>query len=215
MKKITLTGYTIPEYTAQQVALLEKVGKIYSVVVLFAACRGWMSDSLHALKTTGKLGTYLTKPSETFTHKSGHTYIGVSFNGVAQKKVFLSQLDVLAAKETQANVRKTKFYQTQDPLMLVAECSKYWKDSIWKIQLYTFYLRCMCYPKMSHYPCTWGKLSHKGNEGKLLSKIRTGGEYFVPGLGIHGQTGPDAICGGQNPYMAKLLGVTELNSRDY
>ena len=194
------------QFKSQRVALLKKVeGKnMLAVVSEFASCRGWMSDLIHEIKTNPEgRGAAIAK----YDIYKDHTYIGITFMNREMKDTFLHNFNVLHSKEGLACVRKSAIYKTSEDLVLVIKGSKYWHDSCWKIQLYTFYLRCMCYKDLDYYRSTWDGLNRGSNEIAMLSNVRHNKEVFTSVTSIHGQTGPDAICNSQNPDMAALLGV--------
>lgn len=205
MKTINIKGYIASKFKSQHVALLSKKEDHFKILHEFARCRGWMSDQLYRTIIGATSQVY---DKGDFNLTSGFIYIGVSFESVEMKTLFLSNLNSLHSKEQLAKIKKTKLYATQDPLVLVAEGSRHWKNCLWKMQLYTYYLRSMCYKDLIYYPETHKKLNHNNNELVLLSKLKDKHEEYKV-ESIHGHTGPDAICqGSDNKYMTNYLGIT-------
>jgi len=220
MKKINIVGYEESPFSGQEFALLSGIkNKDCHILVEFSSCRGWMSDAIFDYKMTGtafnSTNTNNINFEKFFNIKEGNTTIGITFFNLNMKNTFLSNMQILHSKEQLGRVKKTKIYDTQDNLVVIAEGSKFWKDSCWKIQLYTFYLRSMCYKDIkSIYTSTWKRLEYMDNELVLLSKLKYQKEIFTNLGSIHAQTGPDAICrsdmGYKNRAMANILGVTPL-----
>lgn len=206
MKVAKFIGFNPSGFASQNFALLERVADGFKVVVPFLSCRTWMSDALYDLKNKTNKACYPIE-STTWDYTKGNTYIGITFLDENMKKVFLNQLKSLHIKEGQAKVRKTKIIETDVPLRLIIEGSKYWKDSVWKIQLYTMYLRDMCYLQDYHYRYLWNRMNREVNEPIMLSKLKIKKEVNTSVQSIHVDTGPYAICIGNNPHMAKLLRV--------
>ena len=107
--------------------------------------------------------------------------------------------------------------------------SKYWKDSCWKIMLFSFLVKCMSYedPKTCdiQYWNTLNKTNPKtkvSNLDKYLSQIKNPhkDEVFKPEVydypqmkwaNTHHPNGFHNIAWGTNEPMRKLLGITQCN----
>lgn len=212
MKKVELIGNTTSGWTGHRFSLLEKIGPdTYKSLLPFIGCRSYMCDTLFNHKNP----TYATKPSYPFEYdyKKGSIFVGVQFSDKKQKKTFFKNLHILHAKETQAKVKKSIVYETQEELFVVVEGSKYWKDSCWKMMLYTFYIKTIGYENPKDCDTSYWK-ALDGKEDQLLSKLKIQREIFHPSVygednsyGRHSREGFVAICSGSNPPMAKLLGV--------
>lgn len=197
-------------------SLLEKIDNgRYKTLLPFSSCRSYMCDGLFMIKNP----TYTTTPSFfkafNFNPKKGHIYIGIDFKDDVQKNVFFRNLSFLYEREMKAKVRKSKVMATQEPLTVVVEGSGYWKDSCWKMMLYTFYLKTLAYK--DPYTCDahyWTHIRKNNNEEILLSKVKCKKEIFHPSVygennnrGRHDCEGFVSICCGKNKPMADYLGV--------
>lgn len=211
MKKVNLIdGMSI--WGGHIFSLLGKTGdSTYKALLPFMSCRSYMCDTLFNHKNP----TYRYKPSYPFDYdyKKGSIFIGVRFQDKNQKSVFFHNLYILHAKETQAKVRKSIVYETQHDLYVVVEGSKFWKDSCWKMMLYTFYIKTIAYNNPKDCDKSYWKALN-GKEDKLLSKVKIQTELFdssVYGVnndtGRHNREGFVSICSGLNLPMAKLLGL--------
>ena len=204
---MNIKDYKKSIWTSQYFALLSKKEDHFKTICDFTSCRGFMSDKLHNT-IVGKENKKYKYIEEDFNLKTGSIYIGVTFISLEMKNLFISHLKSLHSKEQLAKVMKTKLYSTQDKLTLVVEGSRHWKDCLWKMQLYTYYLRSMCHENMVYYYDTHLRLNHCNNEIVLLSKLKDAYEKYDVSS-IHADTGPDAICIGTfNKHMTEYLGVT-------
>lgn len=207
MKIGIIKGYKPSSFSTQHFAQLEEVEGGFKIINAFDSCRTWMSDALYDIKT-GKNQAIHKIQSKTFNHSKGPTHLGITFVDTKMKEIFIKNMNFIHEKEAIAKVRKTTLMATEHPLTMIITGSKFWKDSVWKIQLYTMYLRMMCYINLDYYKGYWKDMKKEINEPIMLSKLKIKKEVFTSMTnGVHGSTGPYAICTGQNPDMAKLLGV--------
>lgn len=200
-------------------SLLSREGNTVKALLPFVSCRSYMCDNLLKLK----LPKYASKPCYPFdyNYKSGDIYVGIKLASENQKQTFINNISKLHEIETKAKVKKSVVYKTNENLILVVEGSKFWKDSCWKIMLYTFYLKTFGYTDPRSVD-TWywaaldkcNPITDKTNEEVLISKIKKTKEVFhksVYGVnfdrGMHDREGFVSICRGLNRPMAKFLGV--------
>jgi hypothetical protein len=210
MKTGIINGFVESRFHLQSFNQLEKITPTtFESLIHFTSCRTYMADALYSIKT-GKLNVTYPFKSKTYDHTKGFTYIGITFLDEHMRDTFIKNMNFIHGKETKAKVRKTTLMETSHPLVIIVSGSKYWKDSCWKIQLYTMYLRMMCYVACNYDSYTYmvNTITKNGNEDTLLSKLKIKKEVFTSmKAGVHVSTGPYAICQGLNPDMAKLLGV--------
>ncbi|UOF80669.1 hypothetical protein [Caudoviricetes sp.] len=218
MKTITVKGLKKDDWSTLSFSLIEKKESEYIPLIGLFSCRSWMCDSLFTLKNKKWKGGKPTYPFE-FDYKKGNIYVGVQFRNVLDKQVFLENVPKLQEKEKQAKVRTCKVYETQISNVLVIEGSKFWKDSCWKMMLYTFYIKTFTSKNPKSIDMSYWNTLKGGNEDKLLSKVRMSPSseifddsvYIGQTSGRHSLEGFVSICSGRNPPMAKLLGVVDVN----
>ena len=98
---------------------------------------------------------------------------------------FIANLTYLHEKEKQAKVKRSKIFTTDDKSTLVIEGANWWIKSIWKVSLYTFYLKVMSYksvadvksPENGYISCLTSEI-----EAKLLAKIKTVDEEIADNI---------------------------------
>jgi|ERR1035437_10263126 hypothetical protein len=202
--------------------------KGYDIVRIFNTCRGYIGQSLYDLKTNRvTTPSVLAFSSKKFKYKTGLTYVAIRFNEQdIEKKIFLLEksLQWLNSLEEQTKVKLSTIATTQDPDIFVVIGDGNWKNSCWKLMLYTFLIKCMYYkvPGQCN-PEYWKQLNRKNpktkisNLDQLLSKVDTSWKKEIFSTTVYGNdlknmthyhNGFEAICKGANPPMAKLLGVT-------
>jgi hypothetical protein len=215
-------GFSIIEYSPI---------KGYNLLKLFQSCRGYIGQNLYDIKnkkTTTPRGYHFT--NNKFSYKTGLTYVAIRFNpsNTTEKNTFLSEksLKWLNKFEEQAGVKLSTIATTQDPNVFIIIGSTYWKNSCWKLMLYTFLIKCMYYK--NHKQCNpeyWQQLDKRhptitntNNLDIFLSKVATSWKDEIFSKEIYGKdlismthyhNGFNAICYGNNPPMAKLLGIPE------
>lgn len=215
MKTVFLEEYKETKWKYLEFSLLNKTNIGYKPLLDFASCRSWMCDGLFVLKNKNWRGGKTREFS--LEYNKGNIYIGVAFSNEQQKQQFISNIPNLREKEKQAKVSPCTVYATQYPLVLIVKGSKYWKDSCWKMMLYTFFIKTFAYKNPKDVDERYWKALSEGNEETLLSKVRmkASAEIFDNEVyrnqlyGIHDKEGFVSICTGRNPPMAKLLGVKE------
>jgi hypothetical protein len=230
MRKVKIHNFA--KYPAQQFgglyfSIVEYKNAKYNLVKLLQSCRGYIGQGLYDLKTKVKsLPNYYegyTLPLN-YEYKKGFTYIAIDTGGnKPYSEQLLKSLDYIHKFEKRAGVKLSEICLTNKPNVYMIVGSKYWKDSCWKIMLYTFLLKTACFknPKECN-PEYWNnlrKVNPKTNETNLevlLRQVKTPpeNEIFhtsVYGVGLknntHENNGFNSICRGLNPPMAKALGV--------
>lgn len=161
----------------------------YSQVSVPAKCRDFLGDCLwsrHQERSVSIYGfnyDYRTDPYDTKVLR-----ISLTFPDLDSIANFTHNFDMLEEKEIKAGIKKPSKYieVEEDPLTLVIEASKHWQSAIWKLSLYTFYLKLLAYPKNSlllepekDYYIT---LSVDGVEDKMLAKVNKKKANLYPSL---------------------------------
>lgn len=231
MRQITLdTSKETYQKITGVLGLVNKTRKgEYFIASYIQTCRGFMGQYILALKMKENKVKWETPPLEMtkFIYKSGYTYVGI-YVQPQHKEKFLKNIEWLHEREDKAKVVHSEVLSTQIENLYVVEGAKYWKDSCWKIMLYTFYLRCCAAyanPEVAtvgtNESVYWPNLKKNNNEDKLLANVKMNRkkEIFDKKLfyvskdwgtvyhGKHDKEGFNSICTSKNPPMAKLLGL--------
>jgi hypothetical protein len=169
----------------------------FNMLLDFFNCRTYMSDCLYDLKTGNEISIQKNRYTDLkFDYLTGKTYIGIEFVDTDQLNIFMSNLQYLYDKEDIAEVSRSIVHTTKYPQTIVVEGDGNWKNCCWKIQLYTYYLRSLCYtnPKEFDKGYLSKYINHKDNEIKLLDKVTNPFESFAsinPDYSsVHRYTGP-------------------------
>lgn len=213
--KIKINKHFHEWQTTNIATLVDKLeNNVFVPIFPFTNCRSFISDALY-YRITGKANTFpgRTTPyyfldNDQYNYKTGNTYTTIKFENIETKNTFINNLPWLNKKEKLAKVTKTTIKETQNPIILIISGSKWWKRNVWKIQLYTFYLKCMCYENPKTCDVSYWKTLTPNKENILLNQLKNIEEDFSSiGNNIHSSSGPIAICSGENKTMAKILGI--------
>lgn len=198
-------------------ALVDVVDGKYNALEEMVTCRAYMAEYLFKLKFFN--GRNVPHNYKNYNYKKGNMYLAVN---VTNPYIFKAKLSWLHSKEAQAKVKKTKVFETQEKSVYLLEASKYWKDSAWKMLLYTYYIREMQGGGWIDYTEVIEKKANdtQTNEDRLLFNLKKQNEFADPAIfiqqgswdsrfGTHDKEGFVSICTGKNPKMAKLLGVND------
>ena len=202
---------------------LQYKDKKYFLVINWGGCRTYLSQALMGKKLNLKLVVSDKQLPLNWSYKTGPMYLPMKFHSTSKHKQNLfNHLAWLNKWEEQAGVVKSRVYETQDPNVVVVEGSKYWKDSCWKMTLWTYLVKCACYtsPKKHDYKYwTNGLDLHSNgipNIDHLLANVKQhyskeifDKRVYGPHLkeNTHTLHGFFSICTGWNPPMAKALGI--------
>lgn len=141
-----------------------------------AKCRDFLGDCLWS-KATGKnvdIWSFIYNYKET-PYSDSKLRLSLKFPDMPTKEVFLSHIDYLHTKEKQAGTSLTKVFNTQEEDTLLIESSKYWQSAVWKISLFTYYLKVMSNVDMNNLTVpenTYAAAMSQAIEEKLLAKIK-------------------------------------------
>lgn len=224
MIKLTSVG-NYPKDTPWYITILDycKKDKVFKPVKGFGTCRGYIGEGLLYNKNPRKEhdNPWNTK---NYNYKTGDVYVALTLNESNLNKL-KSNIKWLNNRESKSGLKKSTIVKTNVDNVYVVKGSKFWKDSAWKIMLYTFYIKCCCIynnpeeAKDYSENMYWDVLKKNDNEKKLLSKLKIKREIFDEKVfskqnpwdnraGAHDKEGFVSICQGKNPPMAKLLGLT-------
>ena len=183
------TGFSIIEYSPI---------KGYNLLKTFQSCRGYIGQNLYDMKnkkTTTPRGYHFT--NNKYSYKTGLTYVAIRFHPQESfKTTFLLEksLQWINKLEEQAGVKLSVIATTQNSNIFIIIGSSYWKNSCWKLMLYTFLIKCMYYKKVKECnPEYWQQLDKKNpttgisNLDQLLSKVATSWKEEIFSKEIYGK----------------------------
>jgi hypothetical protein len=199
----------------------------YEPHFILVDCRSYMGEATFQLKALKNF------PKEHIFHKDstgyqfekdynyleGNTIIGINISTASHKEYFESRFNELNKIEEKFNIPLSTYsfatHKTVDDFIVV-EGSPMWKDSCWKIQLYTYMLKTLCYSEDDIPENDFYKLMKK-NYKNLFGNISMNPEDEIFDLSVYGNdtyrrhimTGFVSICKGNNSPMSKLLGISK------
>ena len=208
----------------------------YEPHFILVDCRSYMGEALFHLKASKqfKKGSALNRADTapgyqfdvTFDYLNGNTIIGLSipligFNNqkTNYSELFEKNFQKLNLIEEEFDIPLSTYsfasMNSKDDFIVV-EGSGMWKDSCWKIQLYTYMLKTFCFnddtvPEKEYLQLI--KKNFKELFGNVTMKPEE--EIFDPSVYVndtyrrHTMTGFVSICQGDNPLMSKLLGISK------
>jgi len=204
---------------------LQYKNKEHILIREWGNCRTYLSQAIMGKK----LGLKLVQDSyilpKDWSYKTGPTFLSIKFpnpQNMNCRANLKKNLGWLNAWEEQAKVSKSVILDTQDPMIVVVQGDKVWKNSTWKHSLWTYLVKCACYstPRRCDYSF-WTEALDKLSNGQknidiLLSKVKLHYSKEIFDKRIYGESltsnthemhGFFSICTGWNPPMAKLLGI--------
>lgn len=216
MEKIKLVKFKNPKGTSEIFQSLDIkfsfVNKEYEQITNPIKCRDFLGDCIWSRKANQPAQIYGFSYDWTKTpYDLDVLRLSLTFPDAESKEYFLTNIEKLHEKEEAALVEnKTKVFETQDKQILVIEADKVWQSSIWKISLYTFYLKLISYESISELSNPedkyWNTLESK--EEFLLSKIQEENEFVYPDINYaHNYSGFVSCLKKQNIEQATILGL--------
>ena len=199
----------------------------YEPHFILVDCRSYMGEAtfqLKALKNFPKNHMFHREGAvyqfeKDYNYLEGNTIIGINTTISSYKKYFEARFNELNRIEEGFNIPLSTYsfatHKTEKDFIVV-EGSPMWKDSCWKIQLYTYMLKTLCYPEDSVPEYGYYELI-KENYQNLFGNISMDPEDEIFDISVyndetyrrHTMTGFVSICRGYNPPMSKLLGISK------
>jgi hypothetical protein len=157
------------------------VNKNMEEVTAPAKCRDFLGDCIYSRRTGNKVGIY------GFYYDYANApfddcRFSLRFPNDASMQYFLDNIQYLHDREAKAGVALSEVFGTQHPRTLVIQGDNHWVDSIWKVSLYTFYLKLISYKSIKHLSSpedSYIKLLTDDVESVMLSKV-TGPQDILP-----------------------------------
>lgn len=120
------------------------VNKKMEQVTVPAKCRDFLGDCIFSRRYKKAVSIYGF--SYNYTQKPfDDCRFSLKFPNKETMTNFINNINYLHEREKQAGVKLTTIFNTDKPNTLVVEGSNYWINSVWKISLYTFYLKLISY----------------------------------------------------------------------
>jgi len=151
------------------------VNKKYEQVSVPGKCRDFLGDCIYSKKSKNPVNIY----GFNYNYKDtpfDDCRFSLLFPNSESYNNLINNLPYLHEREKKAGVKLTKVYATDVKLTLVVEGSNYWSSDIWKISLYTYYLKLISYtnPTEPKDPeSTYAAKFTADKEEKMLTGIKT------------------------------------------
>ena len=174
-------------------------------------CRDFLGDCIWSKKTKKPVSIYgFQYDFSQDPYKGRKLRLSMKFPKTETKKIFLENLPKLHEKETQANVTKSTILETTQENTIILESSSKWLDSMWKISLFTFYLKCFSYENVTELLSPENKYNEKltkEKENLFLSKIKDFKKELLPSYisDAHNSSGFYSILISNNAIMNSLI----------
>lgn len=198
------------------ITFVEKQGRKYNIGYTPQSCRGYLGENIFCIKfKTNNLYRSFGFNIPDVNLQKNDTYLLVTLNTGQYEHLQRNIISLLHKKEEQAKVKKSVIIPTHIKNVYIIKGSKYWKDSAWKIMLYSFYIKCCCFNNPVNVdPSYWLVLTP--HEDKFLAAVKMAPEKEIASprvydkqinRNIHNLEGFISIARGLNPPMSKLLGL--------
>lgn len=174
-------------------------------------CRDFLGDCIWSKKTGNKAQIY----SFGYNYKEtpfddDALKLSLTFPNEETKNNFITNFKYLTDKEIhEANVKESELYLTDDKDTIIIVADKVWQSCVWKISLFTFYLKLISYSdvqkpqKPEDYYLT---VLTPEIEKKFLKQINNETEHTSNDIHMaHNYSGFVSIIKNQNKEMNKLL----------
>ena len=187
----------------------------YEQVSVEAKCRDFLGDCLYSKYTKAPVNIWsFVYNYETHPYDEDVLRLSLRFPDKESQENFMNNIKYLYHRETLAKTKLTEVILTDDPDTLVVEADKHWQSSVWKISLYTFYLKLMCYKDLTQLQEPENKYNTElttEKEVKMLLKVTDPEVSWENNLASnHNRKGFFSILTNQNPkdYNTIFGGVT-------
>lgn len=138
-------------------------------------CRDFLGDMIWSRKTGKKVSIYgMQYDYKKNPYDLDVTRFSLKFPNPDVMKNFINNFAYLTDREKKYGIPESKLYTTDDSSTLVIEGDKVWQSNVWKISIYTFYIKLMGYKDITQPNQPEWNYANKYNplEEKFLSKIQ-------------------------------------------
>lgn len=186
------------------------VNKKMEEVSVPAKCRDFLGDCIFSRKAGKSVGVYGFNYDYS-KQPFDDCRFSLKFPNHDSYTNFINNISFLHEREKQAGVKLSKIFTTDDKSTLVIEGSNYWVSAIWKVSLYTFYLKLISYKTPTEVESPENKYLEKltpEKEAKLLSKVKNkkSEEFHHADIySVHNNYGFYSLLQGTNPNTQLVM----------
>ena len=127
-------------------AFVTKKDDVYTQLFAPVKCRDFLGDCIWSKKTGNSVNIYGFSYSYDKPFDQDMLHMSLTFPTPKSLTNFKNNLHFIHEKEHQAKILEpTLYWETQDPLTIFLEADPIWMSNTWKLSLFTFYLKLMCY----------------------------------------------------------------------
>lgn len=150
------------------------VNKKYEEVSTPCKCRDFLGDCIYSKQSGNKVNIY----SFQYNYKDtpfDDCRFSLKFPDQQSYNNLIKNLPYLHEREKKAGVKLTKVFATDDKTTLVIEGSNHWRNDIWKISMYTYYIKLISFAdptKPGKPENTYAALLTPEKEDKMLAGIK-------------------------------------------
>lgn len=140
-----------------------------------AKCRDFLGDCIFSRKIKKQIYIYGFKYNFMETPFDDCRF-SLTFPDEQSYNNFIANIGWLHEKEKQAGVKLSKIFLTDEKSTLIIEGSNHWISAIWKLSLYTFYLKVISYKTVNYVLYPENEYIEKLTpeiENKFLSKVKS------------------------------------------
>jgi hypothetical protein len=193
-------------------AFVNKKENIYSQIFFPVKCRDFLGDCIWS-KATGLPAQIYSFSFDNNKTPLDTNYLRMSltFPTIEVLDNFKNNFSSLNKKEATVNpvITRTNYFETDDPLTLIIEADPIWQSNVWKISLYTYYLKLLCYKDVKELKSPeneYAKLLTPEIEKKFLDNLSVTTEKHDDSIHIaHNFSGFISIIKKLNKEMNSLL----------
>ena len=138
-------------------------------------CRDFLGDVVWSKKTGQAVNIYgFNYDYKQAPFDNDMLRMSLTFPNEETKINFVKNFPFLGEKQIQSATSAPHFFLTNDPLSIIIEADPIWQSAQWKLSLFTYYLKLMCYPdvnKPKDPEDKYAAILTPEIESKLLSQI--------------------------------------------
>lgn len=109
-------------------------------------CRDFLGDCIWSKKTGNPVNIYNFQYKYEETPFDGDKLrLSITFPHKKELQNFINNYYTLNVKEALYKIDRSGYWLTDDPLSVIVESSKIWQSSVWKLSLFSFYLKLLSY----------------------------------------------------------------------
>lgn len=174
-------------------------------------CRDFLGDCIWSGITKQKVSIYSFRfNAEETPLDTDKLRMSLKFPSKGSKSLFKKNIGFIHMREDMVGIPRTKIFTTNKPLTYIIESDSIWQSAVWKISLFSFYLKLISYkdtlfleePEDVYFK----ELIQNGNEEKFLKQIYNTEESLALDMRTaHNMSGFYSIMRNSNKAMNKIL----------